>query len=205
MNDGVDENGPPRRGLLVVLSGPSGVGKTTIVRGVQQNLGGVFSVSATTRPRSDQERHGVDYLFVDEAAFQSMIAGDELLEYAQVFGRHYYGTPRAPVEQSLAEGAIVFLDIDVQGALQVHRRMPGAFMIFILPPSDEVLLDRLRGRGRDEEEAIRRRFDEAKKEIAVARASSVYDAFVVNDDLAHAREETTSLIRRRLARAESND
>ncbi|MDY7107095.1 MAG: guanylate kinase [Planctomycetota bacterium] len=186
-------------GLLVVISGPSGVGKTTIARAVQQRFDALFSVSATTRPRSDQERDGVDYHFVGEDAFRSMIEAGELLEYAQVFGRDFYGTPRRPVEEAIAAGRIVLLDIDVQGAIQVRRTMPDAFLIFILPPGDEELLRRLRARKRDDEAAIRRRFEEAKREIDRARESGAYDAFVVNDDLEQATREAAALIRRRSA------
>jgi len=194
---------PPRRGLLAVISGPSGVGKTTIAHAVKERLGAVFSVSATTRPRSHQEQDGVDYHFLSQERFKSMIDAGELLEYAQLFGEEFYGTPRRPVEEALAAGRLVILDIDVQGALQVRRSTPGAFMIFILPPSDEELLRRLHGRGRDSEQAIRRRFEEAKREINLAEASGAYDAFVVNDDLKTAQESASRLIENRHARLTS--
>ncbi len=180
--------------MLVVISGPSGVGKTTIVHVVKERLGGEFSVSATTRPQSDQEEHGVDYLFLKEDAFQAMVDAGEFLEYARVFGKHSYGTPRGPVEDALAQGALIILDIDVQGGIQVRKSMPEAYMIFILPPGDEELLRRLRGRGRDDEQAIQARFAEAKKEIGLARSHEIYDAFVVNDDLETAQDETCKLI-----------
>jgi guanylate kinase len=187
----------PDRGLLVVISGPSGVGKTTIARAVQERFDALFSVSATTRPRSDQEEDGVDYHFVDEDEFRSMIENGELLESAQVFGRHRYGTPRRPVEEAIRAGRIVILDIDVQGALQVRRAMPEAFMLFVLPPGDDELLRRLRGRRRDDEAAIRRRFEAARREIALARSSGAYDAFVVNDDLQTAKDEASRLVESR--------
>jgi guanylate kinase len=189
------------RGALVVISGPSGVGKTTIVRAVKERLGGLFSLSATTRPRTAQEQDGVDYAFLTEADFQRMIDEGELLEHAQVFGQHWYGTPRGPVEQALAADKLVILEIDVQGAMQVRTSAPDAFMIFILPPDEGALLDRLRGRGRDDEAAIQRRFDEAQHEIAQARASAAYDAFIVNDDLERAQDEACELIRARTADA----
>lgn len=187
----------PKQGCLVVISGPSGVGKTTIVRAVKDRLGGVFSVSATTRPKTVQETDGVDYFFLSEEDFEAMLDGGGLLEHAQVFGRHRYGTPRKPVEDALAAGELVILEIDVQGALQVRASAPDAYMIFILPPDEASLLGRLRGRGRDDEQAIQRRFAEAKKEIDVARSSGAYDAFVVNDDLDAAQDEACSLVDRR--------
>lgn len=188
---------PTRRGLLLVVSGPSGVGKTTIVHEVIRRLGGEFSVSATTRARTERERDGVDYHFVDEATFQRWIDEDRFLEHAQVFGRSWYGTLRAQVEEALAEGRLIVLDIDVQGARDVKRRMPGAFCVFVLPPDEETLLKRLRARGREDEAAIARRFAEAKKEIAFAKSSDVYDRFVVNDDLEMAIDEACDLVRAR--------
>lgn len=181
-------------GLLAVISGPSGVGKTTIVRAVKERLGGVFSISATTRPKTAKETDGVDYRFLDEPTFDAMVERGEFLEYAVVFGRHRYGTPRAPVDAALAAGRLVILEIDVQGALQVKAALPEAYMVFILPPREETLLERLRSRGRDDEAAIRRRYEEAREEIAKARASRAYDAFVVNDDLERAQDETCGLI-----------
>ncbi len=188
-------------GLLLVLAGPSGVGKTTIMRAVRDRFDAVFSVSATTRPRRTSETEGVDYYFLDESKFKSMLARDEFLEHAHVFDRHWYGTPRAPVETELAKGKVVILDIDVQGAQQVRRTMPQAYMIFILPPSEEELLRRLRGRATDAEDAIQRRFAEAKREIATARSCGSFDAFVVNDDLDHAIRQTIELVTQRLTPA----
>ena len=139
------------RGILVVVSGPSGVGKTTIVHEVIRRLGGEFSVSATTRARSEHERDGVDYHFVDQATFQQWIDEGRVLEYAQVFGRSWYGTLRAQVESALAQSHLLVLDIDVQGARDVKIAMPSAFAIFILPPDEETLLKRLHARGREDE------------------------------------------------------
>lgn len=184
-------------GLLLVISGPSGVGKTTIVREVERRLGGSFSVSATTRAQSPGETHGRDYLFLSEDEFQQMIDAGEFLEFAQVFGRNWYGTPCEPVKQRLAKGEMVILDIDVQGAKQVKERLPEAYAIFILPPSEDELLRRLQARARDDEEAMQRRFAEAKQEIAFAHGSGCYDAFVVNDDLDEAINKTCALIEAR--------
>ena len=187
----------PAGGMLLMFSGPSGVGKTTIIHRIRETFQGTFVVSATTRPRSDQEVDGVDYHFIDEATFQTWIDENRFLEYAQVFGRSWYGTPRADVERDLGEGKLVILDIDVQGAEQVRERMPSAFGIFILPPSESTLLDRLRRRGREDEATIERRFAEARHEMSVARSSGVYDAFATNDDLDRVVDEVIELIRAR--------
>jgi guanylate kinase len=187
--------GPTPSGLLLVVSGPSGVGKTTIVHEVVRRLGGEFSVSATTRARTERERDGVDYHFVDEATFQRWIDGDRFLEYAQVFGRSWYGTLRDQVEHALRLGKLIVLDIDVQGARDVKRRLPEACTVFVLPPDEETLLRRLRTRGREDEEAIGRRFAEAKTEIDFARSSGVYDSFIVNDDLEIAIDGLCDLVR----------
>jgi guanylate kinase len=188
---------PVRKGLLLVVSGPSGVGKTTIVHEVIRRLGGEFSVSATTRARTERERDGVDYHFVDQATFQKWIDAGRFLEYAQVFGRSWYGTLQDQVEQALCEGKLIVLDIDVQGARSVKQRMPGAFTVFVLPPDEATLLKRLHARGREDEAAIERRFAEAKTEIDFARTSGVYDAFVVNDDLELAIDQLCDLVRAR--------
>ena len=184
-------------GLLVMISGPSGVGKTTILHRVLGELDAVFSVSATTRAKTAREAEGVDYRFIDETAFQGMIDRGEFLEFAQVFGRNWYGTPSAPVDEAIAAGRTVVLDIDVHGARQVREKRPHVFGIFILPPSEDELHRRLAGRGREDAEAIERRFAEAKREIAAAKAPGLYDAFVENDDLDRAVAETLALIRTR--------
>lgn len=189
------------RGLLLVVSGPSGVGKTTIVHEIERRLRGRFSVSATTRAKSEHEVHGKDYLFVERDEFEAMSERGEFLESALVFGRDWYGTPRASVERQLARGQLVILDIDVQGALQVRSSMPTALMIFILPPSEDELERRLRERGRDDEDAIQRRFAEAKAEIRVAKESGAYDSMVVNDDLEGAIEEACGIIEARRSSA----
>ena len=143
-----DENG-----LLVVISGPSGVGKTTIVHRVKEAFNATFSVSATTRPKSESEEDGVDYFFITDDAFDQMIGKGEFLEFAEVFGCHRYGTPKLPVLQAMQRGEVVLLDIDVQGGIQVFENMPESLRIFIMPPHEEELLTRLRSRGRDDEDA----------------------------------------------------
>ncbi|MCC7390145.1 MAG: guanylate kinase [Phycisphaerales bacterium] len=184
-------------GLLLIISGPSGVGKTTITRGVERSIAGsVFSVSATTRAKTDADVEGVDYHFVTDAEFDRLVADDELLEWANVFGKRY-GTPSGWVGEQLRRGRLVILEIDVEGARQVKAKMPGAFGVFILPPSEEVLLQRLRDRKRESEAAIQKRFAEAKREIATARSGGIYDLFITNDDLHRATAEAVAAVRSR--------
>lgn len=187
-------------GLLLVISGPSGVGKTTITHQVERRLGGVFSVSVTTRPKTSADKEGRDYYFISDEDFNRRRDAGELLEWAEVFGKYKYGTPRAAVEAALGQGKLVILEIDVQGGLQVKKKMPDAFMMFILPPSDEELLQRLRRRGRDSEDAIQRRFAEAQKEIATAKQSGAYDVFLENDVLDSVVDRACELVQQRRAR-----
>ena len=168
-------------------------------------MGGVFSVSVTTRPRTAADVEGRDYYFIDDRAFDAMREKGELLEWAEVFGKHRYGTPRKPVEDNLRAGKLMILEIDVQGGLQVKRRCPQAFMVFVLPPSDEELMRRLRHRGRDSEEAIERRFAAAKQEIATARQSNAYDEFILNDNLDAALQRVCDLVNARLRRSTSTE
>ena len=182
-------------GLLVVMSGPSGVGKTTIARAVERAIpDSMFSVSATTRAKAEADVDGVDYHFVDEPTFRSMIDRDAFLEWAEVFGR-LYGTPRAWVDEQLRRGRVVICDIDVEGAKQIKARIPEAVTVFVLPPSEDELLQRLRERKREDEAAIQKRFAEAKREIAAAKASGVYEHFIVNEVLEPAIAEAISLVR----------
>lgn len=181
-------------GLLLIISGPSGVGKTTITRAVERSIAdSVFSVSATTRAKTDADVEGVDYHFVTDAEFDRLIAEGDLLEWANVFGKRY-GTPRSWVLEQLRRGRLVILEIDIEGARQVKQKMPGALGLFVLPPSEEVLLQRLQDRKREGPEAIRRRFAEAKREIDAARAGDIYDLFIVNDDLKRATREAVEAI-----------
>jgi len=184
------------RALAIVISGPSGVGKSSIAQALVHKLDAVFSVSMTTRPKTDQDREGVDYHFVSPDEFRRAIDNGELLEWAEVFG-NLYGTPRKMVEQQIDAGRDVILEIDVAGGKQIKAAMPEALAIFIDPPSEQSLLDRLRKRGRDDKQSIDRRFREAKHEMEEARRCAAYDHFVVNDDLDKAIAEAVAIVQSR--------
>lgn len=188
-------------GLLLIISGPSGVGKTTITHEVERELDGVFSVSMTTRAKALGDKDGVDYHFVSQGEFNKARDNNELLEWAEVYPGLSYGTPRKPVEEALTAGKLIILEIDVDGAMQVKEKMPQALSIFVLPPNESVLLHRLRGRGRDDDGAIQRRFAKAKREIIKAWESGVYDEFIVNRDLTLTVKEAVGLVSKRLANA----
>jgi len=167
-------------GLLVVVSGPSGVGKGTVHERVRAALpGSQLSVSATTRSPRPGEIDGVHYHFVDAARFDQLVAEEALLEHARYAG-HCYGTPHADIREAVAAGHVVVLDIEVQGAVQVRERVPDALLVFLAPPSLEELEGRLRGRGTEDDDAVDRRLDTARRELAQSRH---FDAVVVNDDL----------------------
>jgi guanylate kinase len=191
-------------GMLLVISGPSGVGKTTITRAVERSIpDAVFSVSATTRPKTDADAEGVDYHFVTDAEFERMRAAGEFLEAAGIYGKKY-GTPRAWVEEQLRRGRLVILEIDVQGAANVKRQVPTAYGLFVLPPGEDTLLQRLRDRKREDEATIQRRFTSAKNEIAAARAGGVYDEFIVNEKLEDAIARAVDLVKRERLRRRSS-
>jgi len=181
------------KGKLFVISGPSGAGKSTIVRRVLERTGAVYSVSATTRRPRPGEIDGREYRFVDRSTFERMIRDGSLLEWAEVFGE-LYGTPAGPVQEALNAGRAVILEIDVQGALQVHEKMPEAVFILIEPPGREELTRRLQRRGTETPEAIRRRLDRAAEETDTAVRSGVYNYRVVNDDLDQAVEQVVEII-----------
>ncbi|MBS0196869.1 MAG: guanylate kinase [Planctomycetes bacterium] len=187
-------------GMLLIISGPSGVGKTTITRGVERSIAdSVFSVSATTRAKTPADVEGVDYHFVSDEEFERMKAAGEFLEHAGVYGKKY-GTPKAWVIEQLKRGRLVILEIDVQGAIQVKKQMPEAFGIFVLPPSEDELLNRLRSRKREDEQLIQKRYANAKREIDAAKDSGVYNLFLTNEDAAAAIGEAASAVIRERAR-----
>jgi len=189
-----------KRGKLVIISGPSGVGKSTITKALMERLADAyFSVSVTTRPQAPTEQDGRDYWFVSREEFHKRIEEGSLLEYAEVFG-NLYGTPRDKTEEALRDGKTVILEIDVQGAKQVKAIYPQATMIFILPPSVKVLAERMGRRGRESEQAAARRLSRANTEIAAAW--QYYDNMVINDDLEQAINEVIQIIKQAPAIAE---
>ncbi len=173
----------PRETLVFIVSGPSGSGKSTLVEKLVELPEMQLSISCTTRPPRPSERPGEWYNFLSEAEFLRKIEAGEFLEHAQVFGREYYGTPRSELDRARAAGKDLVLEIDVQGARQVKQKLPAAIGIFILPPSRAELERRLRARGQDSEEEIKRRLERARQEMA---AYGEYEYAVVNDDLAGA-------------------
>jgi len=186
------------KGTLFTISAPSGAGKTSLVEALIDNMEAVqVSVSHTTRACRPGETDGVNYHFVDSTAFESMLAAEAFLEHARVFG-NFYGTSRAWVEETLARGVDVILEIDWQGASQVRRLMPGTVGVFILPPSRQTLVERLNGRGQDEPAVIERRLAEATLEMSHYREA---DFLIINDHFATALDELRAIIiSRRLAR-----
>ena len=179
-------------GLLLVLSAPSGAGKTTLAHRLLKELPSVhFSVSVTTRQPRGKEQDGVDYHFIDVASFQEKIERSEFVEWAEVHG-NFYGSPQSVVEEARAKRGVAVFDIDVQGGQAIKRKHPDAVLIFILPPSMEELERRLRDRKTDSDETIRKRMLAARSEIERGVAS--YDYIVVNDDFERAFQELRSVV-----------
>jgi len=181
-----------KEGKVVIVSGPSGVGKSTICRKAVDRLDNVcISVSVTTRPKSESEVNGQDYWFISKEQFQERINKGLLLEYAEVFG-YLYGTPKELVDEVLQAGKTVILEIDVQGARQVKVVYPDARMIFILPPSQRDLAERMKNRGREKADVAEERLEGASVEIAAAW--QYYQYMVINDDLEQAVNEAVQII-----------
>jgi guanylate kinase len=178
--------------LVLIVSGPSGSGKSTLVQKILELPGTMPSVSCTTRSRRATEARGKCYDFVTEAEFDAMVQSGAFLEYARVFGKHSYGTPKKWLDESRASGKDLVLEIDVQGAAQVKEKLPESVAIFILPPSRQVLEERLRGRGQDSDEEIARRLSKARDEIVASE--KFYDFCVVNDDVERAGNEAQSIL-----------
>jgi guanylate kinase len=181
------------KGKVVIISGPSGVGKSTICRKIVERMDDVYlSVSATTRPKTPGEVDGKDYWFISEKEFQERIEKGLFLEHAKVFG-HYYGTPKDKILEARDAGKVVILEIDVQGAQQAKMVFDDAVMIFILPPTEKDLAKRLNNRGRDAGEAAEQRLNGASTEIAAAWQH--YKHMVINEDLAQAVNECIQIIK----------
>lgn len=182
---------PFEKNNLIIFTGPSGVGKGTIVKRVFAELDSIeFSVSCTTREKRPGEEDGVNYFFKTRDEFEGMIRNNELLEHAEFVG-NYYGTPKAFVDKTLSEGNDVFLEIEVQGALQVMKKFPEAVSIFLVPPSLEELEDRLRKRGTEEEEVLQKRLKKAGDEL---KYINDFKFVVTNDDLDSAVESVKAII-----------
>ncbi len=183
---------PEGTGRLVVLAGPTAVGKETIAAYIRTHFPQVWlSVSMTTRPPRPGEVDGVHYIFVAEEEFDRLIAAGEFLEYAVVHGRAKYGTPRGPVERALAAGHPALLEIDLQGARQVRESMPEALLVFLAPPSWDELVDRLVGRGTETQEERTVRLHTATREL---EAVDEFDVVIINDDVRRASEQLVSLM-----------
>lgn len=183
-----------KKGKILVFSAPSGAGKTTLLNSlikIVPNL--VYSISATTRKPRPGEKHGTHYFFTDEDDFERRIRKNEFAEWETVHG-NYYGTPRSFINSVVAEGRHVIMDIDVFGKKKFDEAYPDAVGILILPPSDEELERRLRARNTDDEETIRLRLQNARKELAFAREQGKYEYEIVNDDLERAKDELVHLV-----------
>jgi guanylate kinase len=185
-----------KQGQLIVLCGPSGVGKSTLSRRLSELLDITYTISATTRPKRPGDEAGKKYEFISKDEFFRRLDRDEFLEYAEVYGE-YYGTPKAPVLMDLARGHDVLLEIDVQGALQVRYHYPDSLLFFILPPDEPTLIKRLKERGRDSDEDIARRFRLAKGEIYMARGSRAFDHIVINDTIDKAVSQISEYIKQK--------
>ena len=194
--------GRPDKGVLFVITGSSGTGKTTLLKEAFQVIPGVeFSVSATTRQKREGETDGEDYHFLSPSEFLALKDSGELLEWAEVYGNHY-GTPRGPVESALNEGRSILLEIDVQGARQVREKLPQAVLVFVLPPSLQAIERRLRARSTDSEDIIARRVGEAMVQIS---ACGEFDYLVVNDNLDEAHKVFQSVLISEMCRTERRD
>ena len=197
MNSATDR-GAGRR--LIVLSGPSGAGKTTVARAVAERLDLAVSTSATTRRPRPGEADGVDYYFLSDEEFSQRVAANRFVEWAEVFGRRY-GTPVEELERAGREGRLLLLEIDVQGGILIKKKFPEALAILLLSPNGAALRSRLAKRGTETPEELERRFAKAREEIRLAREAGCYDVEVTNDDLERAITEVASVIQTRRKQA----
>ena len=179
-----------KKGVLIIISGPSGSGKGTVVKALPNNKDYALSISVTTRTPREGERDEVDYFFRTQEAFERMRDNDELLEHASFVG-NFYGTPRFYVEQKINEGKTVVLEIEVNGALQVKEKYPDSVLIFLMPPSLNELKNRLIGRGTEDMDTIERRFKRAQDEITLI---DQYDYLVVNDEVQNAVDKINLIV-----------
>ncbi len=191
-----------REPLVLIVSGPSGSGKSTLVEKILELPGTMLSISCTTRQPRKTEGDGRWYNFVTESEFQQMVARGDFLEYAQVFGKNWYGTPRKWLDDAQAQKKDLVLEIDVQGALQVKHKLPGAVAVFVLPPSRAELENRIRARGQDSEDEIARRLERARQEML---NYSSYDFAIINDDLERAGKEVQAIAIGSRCRVERNE
>jgi len=182
----------PQQPMVLIVSGPSGSGKSTLVQKILEMPGTMPSVSCTTRPRRATEASGKCYDFVTSEEFEAMVSRGEFLEYARVFGKHSYGTPKKWLDVSREKGLDLVLEIDVQGAEQVKEKLPESVAVFILPPSRQELERRLRSRATDADEDIARRLAIAQSEIVASE--KFYDFWVVNDNVERAGREAQAIV-----------
>ncbi|TZE83419.1 guanylate kinase [Calorimonas adulescens] len=189
------------KGILIVISGPSGAGKGTICKEVlKRDPSLCLSVSATTRKPRSGEKEGVNYYFLDKAEFEEMIKNDQFLEWAEVYG-NYYGTPKSYVEEKLKEGREVILEIDIQGAMKAREKFPDGVFIFIVPPSMDELEKRIKGRATETDEEIKLRFSKAFSEL---KYITKYDYIVVNDAVSEAAQKVLAIITAEKCKVERN-
>lgn len=188
---GIRDSRPKTQGFLIVLSGPSGSGKNSVMNAVFPTVPNLkYSISVTTRPPRSGEVDGVNYFFKTEEEFDQLLKGDSLLEWANFVG-YRYGTPNDFVQEQIANGNAVIMDVDIQGATQIRKKMPEAIFVFLLPPTWEELSRRLKLRGSDSEEVIKRRLAKSQEEV---KHIIDYDYFIVNDDLSAAAEQLRQII-----------